>query len=86
MKPVEEQSKDWADVPEYIKRTFDRLGIPEAEKRFLGGNPIGANRCLCGDGRPGTDRGRSDRLPEVLGTGSRYAQGENADPAQAGGG
>ena len=37
MKPVEEQSKDWADVPEYIKRTFDRLGIPEAEKRFLGG-------------------------------------------------
>ncbi len=37
MKPVEEQSKDWADVPEYIKKTFDRLGIPEAEKRFLGG-------------------------------------------------
>ncbi len=37
MKPVEEQSDDWADVPEYIKKTFDRLGIPEAEKRFLGG-------------------------------------------------
>jgi Fe-S cluster assembly protein SufB len=37
MKPVKEQSKDWADVPEYIKKTFDRLGIPEAEKRFLGG-------------------------------------------------
>jgi len=37
MKPVEEQSTDWADVPEYIKKTFDRLGIPEAEKRFLGG-------------------------------------------------
>ncbi len=37
MKPVEEQSKSWDDVPEYIKKTFDRLGIPEAEKKFLGG-------------------------------------------------
>jgi Fe-S cluster assembly protein SufB len=37
MKPVEEQSNDWADVPEYIKETFDRLGIPEAEQKFLGG-------------------------------------------------
>ncbi len=37
MKPVEEQSKSWDDVPDYIKRTFDRLGIPEAERRFLGG-------------------------------------------------
>ena len=25
------------DVPEYVKRTFDRLGIPEAEKKYLGG-------------------------------------------------
>ncbi len=37
VKPVEEMSKDWDDVPEYIKKTFDRLGIPEAEKKFLGG-------------------------------------------------
>jgi len=37
MKPVEEMSKSWDDVPEYIKKTFDRLGIPEAEKKFLGG-------------------------------------------------
>jgi Fe-S cluster assembly scaffold protein SufB len=27
----------WDDVPEYIKRTFDKLGIPEAEKKFLAG-------------------------------------------------
>lgn len=27
----------WDDVPEYIKNTFDRLGIPEAEKKSLGG-------------------------------------------------
>jgi Fe-S cluster assembly protein SufB len=37
MKPVEEQSKSWDDVPEYIKNTFDKLGIPEAERSFLGG-------------------------------------------------
>jgi len=37
MKPVDENSTDWNDVPEYIKKTFDRLGIPEAEQKFLGG-------------------------------------------------
>ena len=34
---MEEQGKTWDDVPEYIKKTFDRLGIPEAEQKFLGG-------------------------------------------------
>tara|TARA_B100001750_G_scaffold247508_2_gene273497 strand:- start:177 stop:1586 length:1410 start_codon:yes stop_codon:yes gene_type:complete len=28
---------DWDDVPEDIKRTFNRLGIPEAEQKWLGG-------------------------------------------------
>jgi len=37
MKPIEQQQSSWDDVPEYIKKTFDRLGIPEAEKSFLGG-------------------------------------------------
>jgi len=37
MKPIENQQKSWDDVPEYIKKTFDKLGIPEAEKEFLGG-------------------------------------------------
>jgi len=37
MRPIEEQQTDWDDVPEYIKKTFDKLGIPEAEKNFLGG-------------------------------------------------
>ena len=29
--------KKWEDVPENIKNTFDKLGIPEAERDFLGG-------------------------------------------------
>jgi len=36
-KPEGEQAKDWDDVPSDIKNTFDRLGIPEAEKKFLAG-------------------------------------------------
>ena len=28
---------NWEDVPEDIKNTFDRLGIPEAEQKFLAG-------------------------------------------------
>ncbi|MBN1525602.1 MAG: Fe-S cluster assembly protein SufB [Spirochaetales bacterium] len=36
-KPVNEQKKSWDDVPDYIKQTFDRIGIPEAERKFLAG-------------------------------------------------
>jgi len=37
LKPMEEQGKTWEDVPSDIKRTFDKLGIPEAEQKFLSG-------------------------------------------------
>jgi Fe-S cluster assembly protein SufB len=37
IKPVQEQGKTWDDVPTEIKETFDRLGIPEAERKFLAG-------------------------------------------------
>jgi len=37
LKPADHQGKTWEDVPEEIKKTFDRLGIPEAEKKFLAG-------------------------------------------------
>ncbi len=37
IKPSQKQEKDWDDVPEGIKNTFDRLGIPEAERKFLAG-------------------------------------------------
>lgn len=36
-KPEGKQANDWDDVPKDIKNTFDRLGIPEAEKNFLAG-------------------------------------------------
>lgn len=37
LRPTEKQGRSWEDVPEDIKRTFDRLGIPEAERKFLAG-------------------------------------------------
>jgi Fe-S cluster assembly protein SufB len=33
----ERAERSWDDVPEDVKKTFDRLGIPEAERRFLSG-------------------------------------------------
>ena len=37
LKPTNEQGKSWDDVPQDIKDTFDKLGIPEAEKKYLAG-------------------------------------------------
>jgi len=36
-KASEKTEKSWDDVPENVKNTFDKLGIPEAEKKFLAG-------------------------------------------------
>ncbi|MCY0899534.1 MAG: Fe-S cluster assembly protein SufB [Firmicutes bacterium] len=37
VKPSENQGRTWEDVPQAIKDTFERLGIPEAERKFLAG-------------------------------------------------
>lgn len=37
VRPTNEAGKSWDDVPDTIKKTFDRLGIPEAERKFLAG-------------------------------------------------
>ena len=35
MRSTEKQAESWEDLPEDIKNTYDRLGIPEAEKQRL---------------------------------------------------
>ena len=35
--PTEKQAKSWEDLPPDIKDTWDKLGIPEAEKKYLAG-------------------------------------------------
>ena len=37
VKPADREGRTWDDVPDNIKKTFDRLGIPEAERKFLAG-------------------------------------------------
>ena len=37
VRPKSKLNNSWDDVPEEIKNTFDRLGIPEAEKKSLAG-------------------------------------------------
>ncbi len=37
VKPSERQGRTWDEVPEQIKNTFERLGIPEAERKHLAG-------------------------------------------------
>ncbi|MCZ2127364.1 MAG: Fe-S cluster assembly protein SufB [Anaerolineales bacterium] len=37
VKPTEKQEKSWDDVPDDVKRSFDKLGVPEAEQKFLAG-------------------------------------------------
>nr|WP_304503174.1 Fe-S cluster assembly protein SufB [Alicyclobacillus sp. SO9] len=37
VKPSERQGKTWEEVPSEIKNTFDKLGIPEAEQKYLAG-------------------------------------------------
>jgi len=37
VKPTDKEVRSWDEVPDDMKRTFDRLGIPEAEQKFLSG-------------------------------------------------
>jgi Fe-S cluster assembly protein SufB len=37
LRASDKSMKDWNDVPDYIKRTFDQLGIPQAEQKYLAG-------------------------------------------------
>ena len=37
LKPLTDKAKSWAELPAEIKDTYDKIGIPEAEKKFLSG-------------------------------------------------
>jgi hypothetical protein len=56
IKPTDRQGRSWDEVPDEIKQTFDRLGIPEWERKFLAG--VGAQYdCLTADAMVYTDTG-----------------------------
>jgi Fe-S cluster assembly protein SufB len=37
VKPTDKQGRTWDEVPQEIKNTFDKIGIPQAEQKFLSG-------------------------------------------------
>lgn len=37
-KQTDKKYRDWDDVPDKIKETFDRLGVPESERKYLAGS------------------------------------------------
>lgn len=37
LRATDRQSQSWDDLPKEIKETYDRIGVPEAEKKFLAG-------------------------------------------------
>ncbi len=37
LKPIQNKANTWEDLPKDIKDTYDKIGIPEAEKKFLSG-------------------------------------------------
>ncbi len=37
IKPTESQVKEWTDLPDSIKNTYEKLGIPQAERKYLAG-------------------------------------------------
>ena len=46
VKPSENTERSWDEVPEEIKRTFDKLGIPEVEQKYLAGVSLNMNQKL----------------------------------------
>ena len=56
LKPTEGQVSDWDMLPEEMKATYEKLGIPEAERKFLAG-VTAQYECLRGSTRVWTTRG-----------------------------
>ena len=49
VRSTEKQAATWDDLPEDIKNTYDKLGIPEAEKQRLVSGVAAQYECLAGD-------------------------------------
>jgi FeS assembly protein SufB len=58
VRSTEKQAQSWEDLPEDIKYTYDRLGIPEAERKRLVAGVAAQFECLRGDQKVWTGDGR----------------------------
>ncbi|MGK2882803.1 MAG: Fe-S cluster assembly protein SufB [Mycobacterium sp.] len=75
----EKQAATWDDLPEDIRNTYDRLGIPEAEKQRLVSGVAAQYECLAGDTLVWTaDRGQIP-IKEIASGDRVFAYDENAE-------
>jgi FeS assembly protein SufB len=56
IKPTQEVTDDWDELPEQMRQTYEKLGIPEAEQRYFAG-VTSQYECLRGDTRVWTNSG-----------------------------
>jgi FeS assembly protein SufB len=56
IKPTDHQVDEWEDLPETLKNTYEKLGIPEAERKYLAG-VTAQYECLRGSTRVWTTSG-----------------------------
>jgi hypothetical protein len=66
IKPTEKQVDVWDELPESVKNTYEKLGIPEAERKYLAG-VTAQYECLRGSTKVWTSRGM--RAIKELGSG-----------------
>ena len=62
IKPTSGQVEDWNDLPDAIKNTYEKLGIPEAERKYLAGVTAQYESCLLYTSPSPRDRQKS-RMP-----------------------
>jgi Fe-S cluster assembly protein SufB len=79
VRSTEKQATSWEELPEDIKNTYDRLGIPEAEKQRLVAGVAAQYECLAGSTRVWT-AGRGLVPIKEIAPGDRvFAYDEDAD-------
>ncbi len=79
VRSTEKQAATWDDLPEDIRNTYDKLGIPEAEKQRLVSGVAAQYECLAGDTMVWTAN-RGQVLIKEIGFGDRvFAYDEAAE-------
>ena len=79
LRPANEQVSEWDDLPEQMKATYEKLGIPEAERKYLAG-VTAQYECLRGSTKVWTTRGmRTDQGTRRRRRSVRAERGDQAD-------
>src|SRR5215470_1008228 len=79
VRSTEKQAASWDELPEDIKNTYDKLGIPEAEKQRLVAGVAAQYECLSGDARVWTANRGHVWIKDVQPVDQVFAYDEDAD-------